>query len=278
MNAAEKKSTLGIIAGGGHLPLQLAEHCRAIGRPIFIIAFENITDTKLLADAPHAIVRLGAVGEALSYLRNAGAQDIVIGGHMRRPALTSLRPDGTGAKMLAHLGRAFFAGDDALLRSVVSFLESEGFTVLSSQEVLSELVAPKGVLGKIVPTDEQHADILKGLSVARALGALDIGQAVIVEQGYVLGVEGAEGTDALIERCAQLRRQDKSGVLVKAKKPGQDARVDLPSIGAITVERVHAAGFAGIAVEAAASLILDRERVIAKADELGLFVVGIDHE
>ncbi len=131
------------------------------------------------------------------------------------------------------------------------------------------------MLGKIQPDARAEADIAQGINIARTLGELDIGQAVIVENGYALGVEAAEGTDALIERCGKLRREMHSGVLVKVRKPKQEERVDRPAIGVQTVEKIHAAGLAGIAIEAGGGIILDKEKTIAKADALGIFVVGV---
>ncbi len=269
--------TLGIIAGSGRLPLQLIEACQSSGRCFFVLALQDFADLIALKDAPHAVVRLGAVGEAISHLREAGATELVLAGRVQRPSIGSLRPDMTGTKLLARMGAAFLSGDDAMLRSVIAFLEDEGFTVVGSNQVLQDLVTPLGQLGHIAPDIRAQADIAMGIKVAMALGKLDVGQAVIVEHGYVLGVEAAEGTDALIQRCQWLKREAKGGVLVKARKPGQEERADLPTIGPATVERVAACGFSGIAIQANASLILDKKAVIAKADELGLFVVGVDY-
>lgn len=269
--------TLGIIAGGGRLPAQLAESCEAMQRPYFVIAFEGYANLGDLRHAPHAVVRLGAVGEALSHLRQAGATEVVLAGSIRRPSFATLRPDLTGARLLARLSAAFFSGDDALLRAVVRFLEDEGFRVIGVSDVISALLAGEGVLGKIRPDAHAKKDIARGLEVVRALGALDIGQAAIVENGFVLGVEAAEGTDALIARCAALKRETKAGVLVKARKSGQEMRADLPAIGPGTVETLAEYGFSGIALEAGGGIILDKDMTISKADALGLFIVGVRH-
>lgn len=268
-------STLGIIAGSGRLPAQLVEACHAINRPCFVLSFAEDTNVDAIETTPHAVVRLGAIGEALKKLREAGAKEVVLAGKVARPSLTSLKPDLTATKLLAKLGKAFFGGDDALLSALVSFLESEGFKVVSSQDILRSLVASAGVYGRISPSPRDESDIAHGLRVAKQLGLLDIGQAVIVENGYVLGVEAAEGTNALISRCASLKREARGGVLVKTKKPHQDERVDLPAIGLTTIETVYEAGFSGIAIEAGGSLILDREHVVARANELGLFLIGV---
>jgi len=267
--------TLGIIAGSGRLPAQLVESCLTTGRKCFVLALENAADMNAISHVPHAMVRIGAIGAALEHLRKADVKEIVLAGNVRRPSLLSLRPDLTGTRLLARLGTAFFSGDDALLKAVISFLEEEGFKVVGSDEILRGLMAPMGVLGNISPDARAEADIAHGIRVAKALGELDIGQAVIVENGYVLGVEAAEGTDALIERCGKLRREMKSGVLVKVRKPAQEERADLPAIGPQTVEKIHEAGFAGIAIEAGGGIILDKEKTIATADALGVFVVGV---
>ena len=272
------RDNLGIIAGGGRLPVQLVEACKSSGRGHFVITFEESPNHEAILHAPHAIVRLGAVGDALKKLRDADVTEVVLAGKVKRPTLARLKPDITATKLLGRLGKAFFGGDDALLRALVGFLEQEGFHVISPQDILGSLIANEGVLGRIQPSEADYADILTGLHAARELGRLDIGQAVIVEDGHVLGLEAEEGTDSLIARCAGLKRKPRGGVLVKAKKPEQEDRVDLPAIGLATIERVHEAGLNGIAIEAGSSIILDREELLASADRLGLFVVGIRHD
>jgi len=269
--------TLGIIAGSGRLPTQLVEACQVIGRPCFVLAFSEDTNLDAIQNAPHAIVRLGAIGEALKHLKGAGVNEIVLAGKVARPSIASLRPDFAATQLLARLGTAFFGGDDALLKALVKFLEDEGFRIVGAQDILRSLVATEGVYGRIAPSKRDSSDIAKAFEIAKKLGELDIGQAVIVENGYVLGVEAAEGTHVLISRCAGLKREARGGVLLKAKKPQQDNRADLPAIGITTVETVHEAGFNGIAIEAEGSIILDREKTIARANELGIFIVGIRH-
>ena len=270
--------TLGIIAGKGSLPAQIIEVCKNNNRPFFVIAFEETTEPEITS-SPHAVVRIGAVGEALKHLRNAGVQEIVMAGGIKRPSLSSLKPDAAGASLLKKLGKAFFSGDDALLKAITSFFEEEKFTVVGVESILGNILAGDGVFSKISPDEQSRADIMVGMSAAKNLGALDIGQAVIIENGVVLGTESSTGTDAMIISCGQLRKSaQKSGVLVKAKKPNQEEKVDLPSIGVQTIENLYAAGFAGVAVEAYGSLLIDKTQLIKKADEYGLFVVGVKYE
>ncbi|QXM24659.1 UDP-2,3-diacylglucosamine diphosphatase LpxI [Elioraea tepida] len=266
--------TLGIIAGGGPMPARLAAAVAATGRPVFVLGLEGHVDRAAVASFPHRVVRLGAAGEALAALRGAGVDEIVLIGPVKRPSLLTLMPDSEGAKILARIGRAAFAGDDGLLAAVIRVLEEEGFRVRGVQEVMAGLTAPEGVLGRVSPTPEAEADIRRGVAVARALGAVDVGQAVVVQQGIVLAVEAAEGTDALLARSASLRRAGPPGVLVKLAKPGQEARADLPTIGVRTVEGAARAGLAGIAIEAGLTLLPEREATIAAADELALFLVA----
>jgi len=194
---------------------------------------------------------------------------------VRRPSLASLMPDWRAAKFFARIGlRAL--GDDGLLSAIIKELELEGFRVVGIESILGGLLAPKGPLGRIEPDEQARADIARGLEVARALGALDIGQAAVVQQGIVLGVEAADGTDALIARAGSLRREGPGGVLVKIAKPGQERRVDLPTIGVRTVEAAANAGLRGIAVEAGAALVVDRAAVAAAADGAALFVLGVE--
>jgi UDP-2,3-diacylglucosamine hydrolase len=266
---------LGILAGGGTLPSRIIAACRERGREVFVIAFPGQTDTATVAHVPHAWVKLGSVGEALTALRGADVQELVFAGPVRRPSLSELKPDLKAVKMLASIGpRAF--GDDGLLGGIVRELEGEGFKVVGIDDVLSGLTMPAGALGQHAPDETARTDIARGMDVVRALGGLDVGQAAVVQQGLVLGVEAIEGTDRLLERCGALRREGPGGVLVKLAKPGQERRVDLPTIGVETVMRAAQAGLRGIAAEAGGALIVDRAAVVAAADAAGLFVVGID--
>jgi len=270
---ASASTTLGIIAGRGALPLRLVEHCRGTGRPVFVLAVEGETDPSLVSEVPHAWVRLGAAATIFGHLRDAGVRDLVLAGAMKRPSFANIRPDWRAAKIIARIGMKAL-GDDGLLQALIKEFEAEGFTIIGADKILGGLVARDGVLGRHAPDAQALADVAHGFAVVKALGALDIGQAAVVQQGLVLGVEAIEGTDALLERCGTLRREGPGGVLVKARKPVQDNRVDLPSIGPLTVEHVAAAGLRGIAVEAGASLIIECDAVVAAADRLGLFVIG----
>ncbi|MBV9827250.1 MAG: UDP-2,3-diacylglucosamine diphosphatase LpxI [Alphaproteobacteria bacterium] len=268
------RGRLGLIAGNGGLPARIIEHCRQSGREMFVLALEGEAERATVENVPHAWCRLGGAASALDLLRENGVDELVLAGGVRRPTLTSLRPDWRAAKFLARVGyRAL--GDDGLLSAVVRELEREGFRVVGADQLLDEAALPEGVLGRIHPDGDAEADIAIGLRIARAIGALDIGQAAVVQQGLVLGVEAIEGTDALLRRCRELRREGPGGVLVKTEKPGQERRADRPTIGPRTVALAAEGGLRGIAAEAGAILLLDRAEIIRLADASGLFVVGV---
>lgn len=244
-------------------------------RPAFILAIEGQTSPELVSRMEHAWVRLGAVGSAIDALRDAKCREVVFAGAIKRPSLLNLGLDGRGAKLFAKLGKAAL-GDDRLLTVLVEELEGEGLSVVGADDVLAGLLVEAGTLGRFAPDELASVDISLGLEVAKAVGALDVGQAVIVQQGVVLGVEGVEGTNALIARCAELAREGPGGVLVKVKKPTQDRRVDLPTIGVDTVHAAARAGLRGIAIEAGATLVLHREDVVCAANEAAIFIVSAD--
>lgn len=275
MNA---RPALGILAGGGPIPAQVATAARAAGRDVFIIGLEGFAQPALIRDFPHAVLRIGAVGRILAELRAHRCEDLVLIGTIRRPSIFDLRPDAEGAKLLGRIGRAAFGGDDGLLAAVARVLSEEGFRILGAHEILTEALGPRGVLTRIAPDAQAMADIERGIIVARALGAADVGQCCVVQQGLVLAVEAVEGTDAMLARCAALARSGPGGVLVKLVKPNQDRRADLPTIGPITVQGAAAAGLRGVAFEAEGTILADRETLIAAADAAGLFLLGLDPE
>lgn len=267
---------LGIVAGSGELPRILIHACNDLGRPYFVLGIQDAVDneTIALAGENQATIRIGAIGKAIELLNDHHVDELVMAGKVERPKLSSLRPDMKGTKLLARIGSKLISGDNELLSGIVDFLEEEGFKVSGADDIVRDLIAPEGMIGSIYPDKKAQGDIETGAHIARAIGALDIGQAVIIQNKQVLGLEAIEGTDALIERCAPLKLEPTGGVLIKVKKPQQEKRVDLPTIGVATVEKIAECGFAGIAIEAGASLIVNRKEVARRADALGVFLVG----
>ena len=272
--------TLGLIAGGGNLPRAVAESVGADGRDVFVVALRGMCGD-WVEGFPHAWVGLGEPGHALRALKAAAVADVLLAGRVERPKFSELKLDTKGVLVLPRVIAAARQGDDALLRMLTGLFEAEGFRAVSVGEAAPGLVTQEGGLGRLLPNDDHKADIAQAFTIVRALGALDVGQAAVVCEGLALAVEAAEGTDAMIARVAQLRDnlrgtpERKRGVLVKALKPTQDAKTDMPVIGVETVRRAAEAGLAGIGLEAGASLIVDKRAVAAEADRLGLFVVGV---
>ena len=270
--------SLGILAGGGPMPGRVAAAARAAGREVFIVGLEGFAQPAVIGAYPHEVIRIGAAGRIIATLRARGCQDLVLIGTVRRPSFFDLRPDGEGAKLLGRIGRAAFAGDDGLLAAVMRVLAEEGFTIVGAQDVLREALGPRGLLSRSEPDAQAMADIQRGVAVVRALGAVDVGQACVVQQGLVLAVEAIEGTDAMLARCVGLARSGPGGVLVKLVKPGQDRRGDLPTIGPMTIQGAAAAGLRGVAFEAEGTILAERDAAVATADEAGLFLLGLDPE
>ena len=272
--------TLGLIAGAGDLPRAVAQSVRAGGGDIFIVALKGMCGD-WVREFPHATIGLGEPGHALKALKNAHAGDVLLAGRVERPKFSELKLDAKGVMVLPRVIAAARRGDDALLRMLTELFEAEGFRPVGVGEAAPGLVAEEGTLGRHAPNSDHKTDIAQAFAIVRALGALDVGQAAAVCEGLTLAVEAAEGTDAMIARIAQLRDnlrgtpERKRGVLVKALKPTQNAKTDMPVIGVETVRRAAEAGLAGIALEAGKSLIVDKRAVALEADRLGLFVVGV---
>ena len=272
---------LGLIAGGGALPVEIAEHCARSGRALFVIRLKGFAGREL---EPYtgAEIGLAELGKCFKALRRAGCKTVCLAGLVSRPDFATLMPDLRGLAALPGAIAAARKGDDALLRYVLGEFEKEGFGIEGAHEVMDDLSLGLGPLGNVAPREEDHADIDKALAAARAVGRLDAGQGAVVCRGLVLALEAAEGTDAMLARVADLPQALRgapaagAGVLAKAAKPIQETRVDLPTIGPTTVPGVARAGLAGIVGEAGRLLVLDREGVIALADELGIFILGVE--
>ncbi|MEO8926491.1 MAG: UDP-2,3-diacylglucosamine diphosphatase LpxI [Caulobacteraceae bacterium] len=270
---------LGLIAGGGALPVSLARHCRAAGRSVFVVRLRGFAAPDL--DAFDGVdVGIAELGKAMAALRQARCDSVCFAGIVDRPDFKDLKPDLRGLAALPGVIAAARQGDDGLLTFLIGEFEREGFAVEGAHEVMA-LTLEVGALGGHAPGPEHLPDIARAMEAARAIGALDIGQGAVCCDGLVLALEAQEGTDAMLARVASLPEairgtpDRRRGVLAKACKPGQDTRVDLPTIGPRTVRRAAAAGLAGVAGEAGLILLLDREETIAAADELGLFLIGV---
>ena len=270
-----KHSKLGIIAGGGTLPQTLIEHCIRTNREYFVLAIENNADKAIFNPSiPHKWIRIGQAGTGFKIMHDQDVSELIMIGTIHRPSFADLVPDLRTTAFFAKIGMKSL-GDDGILRALVKEIENENIRVVGIHEVMPDLLVKEGVMTQTKPDKQALADIKRGTEVALELGRLDVGQAVIVQQGLVLGVEGIEGTDKLIERCGTYLRKGSGGVLVKLRKPQQDMRIDLPTIGTRTIENLHCAGMRGLAIHAGNALIVNDTEVISLANKYNMFIMGI---
>ena len=265
---------LGMIAGGGMMPVEIIKHCQQTGREIFVVGIEPYADEEALKDVPHIFAKIGEAGKMLKALAKNNVRDVVLAGGIKRPSFKELVPDWEGAKIMAKLAIKKMS-DDNMFRAVIDEIERRGLKVVGIEEVVPGMMFSEGVYGKLKPTAEDMDDIRRGIKVSKALGAVDVGQACVVQEGMVLAVEAIEGTDMMLARAASVKKKGKAPVMVKALKPGQDLRVDLPAIGLQTIEQLKKYGIKGIAVEAGGILLIEREAVIKMANEAGIFIIGM---
>ena len=279
--AGGSEGPLAIVCGGGTLPFAVADAVIKRGRTVIMIALRGAADATAVARYPHHWFNYGQFGRFIRIARTSGVTDVVMIGSLVRPSFWQVRPDLTALSVLPRILAIFRGGDNHLLSSVAKIMEDFGFRLLGAHEVAPEILMPEGVLGRVQPSHEDHDDIAVGIDFLHAMGPFDIGQAVAVARKHVLAVEAAEGTDLMLARVSELRNSGRirtprgAGVLVKAPKPGQDRRFDLPSIGPQTVERAAAAGLAGIAVAAGGAVVAEPERLVATADRENIFVLGM---
>ena len=266
---------LAIVAGRGLLPRLLAEDCAARGRTYRVVVFGGVA-LDWLGGHPVLLASFERPGRLFADLRAAGCGEVTFAGGIARPHLRPLRFDLKMLRLAPRLIRGIRSGDDTTLRLVATIFEAEGFKVRAPQEILTDLVAPPGVLGKVAPAAADRSDAARAAAIVAALGAVDVGQGAVVAGGICLGLESIQGTDALLRFVAatamEVRPAWARGVLFKAPKPGQDRRVDLPAIGPGTLEGAAAAGLAGVAFEAGGVMILGFAATVAAADAAGLFL------
>jgi DUF1009 family protein len=269
---------IGILAGGGSLPLEIARSLEARGVAPYLVLIEGEADGDFTG-LETTDANWGQIGRMIRSLQQAGCTRLVLAGHVRRPDLARIKPDLGLFRALPTVVRLISAGgDDRVLRGVIGYLERHGLAVIGPGEAAPELLASEGLLGAVTPDAAAETDIALGLAVVGTLGGFDVGQAVVVRGGRVEAIEGAEGTDAMLERVIAARKatSTRGGVLVKRAKPGQELRVDLPAIGPATVARAAEARLDGIAVEAGRTLLLERREIATRADAARLFVVARD--
>jgi len=267
---------LGILAGGGRLPALLIEACEKTSRPYAVIAFRGQVTPEAISMAEEIRWhRLGAGRAILDDLKRMDVTEVTLAGAIRRPGLMALMPDFWTLRRLLSSG-ALRKGDDGLLRFVAGLLENAGIKVVGTRDIAPDLLTPNGVLTNTAPDEASLHDIDVAREAARELGRQDIGQAVVARDGAVIAREDRRGTDAMLSDIEH--PSNSAGVLVKCLKPGQDRRMDLPTIGENTVRQAKAAGLKGIALDANSSMIVDREATVESANRAGLFIIGLNDD
>lgn len=279
--APRQDAPLALVCGGGSLPLTVADAAAGQGRKAVLFLLRGVADPALATRYPHHWLYIGQGGRFIRQARAEGCRDIVFIGSLVRPTIWQMRLDFWLLRRLPTLLAAFRGGDDHLLSSAARVLEREGFRLVGAQDVAPDILMPEGALGSVQPSEGDREDIAFGLDYLNATGRFDVGQGVVVAGRRILAVEAAEGTDLMLERVADMRKTGRvrspkgRGVLVKAPKPGQDRRFDLPAIGPRTVEGVARAGLAGMAVAARSSIVAEPEKLVVEADRAKVFVVGV---
>jgi DUF1009 family protein len=264
---------LGILAGGGVLPAEVARAAIAAGRPVTIFAIEGEAGPDVEAFAP-VWIRRGQLGRLFRGARERGIGDLVVIGGIRQRRLPRLSEcDLAGIwHVIRHL-RLLSLGDDGVLRRVAGLLEAGGLRLVAAGEAAPALLAGEGLIAGPEPSPRHEFDMEAGRAAARALGRRDVGQGVVVRHGQILAEEDAAGTDAMLERLGE---RAAGAILVKCLKPQQDLRLDMPAIGPETVLRGARAGLAGIAIEAGGALVADRAGTMRLAIEKNLFIYGLE--
>lgn len=267
---SEDRGTVGLIAGGGQFPLLVAEGARRHGFRVVAVAHKGETKPSL-SDQVDKItwIKLGQLGHMIKALKKEGVQKTLMAGSITKKRMfENIMPDLKGLAMISKL--AIFHDDD-ILRSLAGELAKEGIEIVSSTLYLPELLAPSGCLTKKKPTKGEREDIDFGWKVAKELGRLDIGQCVVVRRKTVLAVEAIDGTNETILRGGRLGREE--AVVVKVSKPNQDLRFDVPAVGPETIKVMSQVKASVLTIEAGKTLIFDREKMIAKAEETGISII-----
>jgi len=275
---------LAVICGGGSFPGAVAEAIVRRGRRPVMFPVRGWADPNVVQRYTHHWVALGQAGRLFRLARAEHCREAVLIGTLLRPALTQLRPDWYMLRLMPRIAAVFRGGDDRLLSGIAALFEEGGLRIVGVGDVAPEIVVPRGSLARRTPSERDRADIAYGLKVIATLGPFDVGQAVVVADGHVVAVEASEGTDNMLMRVAQMRSEGRFtkppgiGVLVKAPKPGQDRRFDLPAIGPRTIENVARAGLSGLAVAAGSAILAEPEKVTAAADGAKIFFVGVSED
>ena len=270
---------LGIIAGGGDLPERIIKACQVSGREYFVVGIDGYASPEVLDGIPHSLVSISRAGSGFKILKQEKVAEVVMIGDVKVPSLTKTWPDYRTFKFFGKIALKSlfgFNGDNSLLMSLANEFEKEGIKVIGAHEILEDLLAPEGLLGAVAVPEKFFSDINFGVAAALDLGRRDVGQAVIINSGLVIIEEGKAGTGQMIKDSQSTTPDGRGGLLIKLKKPGQDRRMDLPTIGVMTVIEANQAGLVGIIVQAGETIIVDLESVVSIANQKGIFIKALD--
>lgn len=262
-----------IIAGGGELPKDILRHSRSEKKSTSVICIASEANIADFKKADNSIeIPIGKIGKAIKYLQENNISHIVFAGSVERPALSKISVDLEGAKLLALLLKEKFLGDDNLLKTTLKYFENKGFTILPASNFSEASGKQKGVITTSKPNTQELEDIEIAKTAFKKIGKLDVGQALIVSEKRIIAIEGAEGTDNMLRRSGQYI--EGHALLFKAHKPGQDKRVDMPTIGPKTIEIMHNNNISGIVIDQNV-IILSQQETIDKANSLDIYIYVI---
>lgn len=264
--------TLAIFAGRGNLPQILLDDCLKKNRPFVLFQLASEIYEIDYSHFNPIKVGYGEVEKFLKILEENNAKEIVFIGAVSKPNFSQVKVDKTGAIMLAKILANKILGDDAVLKTIENFFEKRGFKILAINDLLDCVLSQKTCLTNVNPSKQDLEEIAIGKKAVEHFGKFDVGQSLVIAQKQIIAIEALEGTDSMIKRCENLRA---GGILVKMKKPKQSRKMDLPTIGVLTIQNCAKSGIKGIALQAKSTLIIDKEAVIKAANELGIFIAVI---
>ena len=277
-----------IIAGNGSMPGEIHDAMTAKGLSPVLVGVRGEVSPELSRNCDR-VLSYGQLGSLFDLLEKEGVRHLVFaGGIVKRPDFGTLKPDMATLREMPSLLKIILGGDDSVLGKIAAFMAKRDIAVIGVKDVAPGLLAAQGQIAGPPLRGRMPKLLAQSLRLAwqgaRAVGSLDAGQGCIVEDGRVVALEGAEGTDAMIRRLGELRKQKRLNrnpdwsVLVKVAKPGQDMRADLPAIGPGTIAGAHENGLNYLAVEAGNAVVLGRAKLTALASQHGVRVAGFTDE
>ena len=270
---------VGLIAGDGSFPLEVAKSVSQKNNEIFIIAIKG-SASKDIERYPHLWIRIGEIGKAIKAVKENNCKEVILIGGVKKPNVWLLRPDFGALKLFFKLIILPIKGDASILKTLLNFLEKDNkFKVVGAEKYIPYLLMSKGLIAGEKINEQSNIDIDIAIENCKNIGSKDIGQACVVVNGQIIASEDSLGTDKMLRDIISKEiRFNNEGVLVKLVKPIQDRRVDLPAIGLQTIKLAKEIGLCGIAIEDKSSFISNKEGVIEFANKNNIFIFGLSNE